>query len=71
MKIILDTNKKTITVPYNYSEKLAEMNRIAQEFGGDSVVKQTFTGYIDRIWKECIADSERHVVTAQKPKRSK
>lgn len=29
MKIILDTDKKTITVPYNYSEKLAEINRIA------------------------------------------
>lgn len=50
MKIILDTDKKTITVPYNYSEKLAEINRIAQEFGGENVAKQTFTGYIDKIW---------------------
>ena len=71
MKIILDTDKKTITVPYNYSEKLAEINRIAQEFGGKDVEKQTFTGYINKIWQECMADSDRHVVTAQKPNRSK
>lgn len=71
MKIILDTDKKTITVPYNYSEKLAEINGIAQELGGENVAKQTFTGYIDKIWKECMADSDRHIVTAQKPNRSK
>ena len=71
MKIILDTDKKTITVPYNYSEKLAEINGIEQEFGGENVAKQTFTGYIDKIWKECMAVSERNVVTAQKPDRSK
>ena len=71
MKIILDTDKKTITVPYNYTDKLAEINRIAQEFGGENVEKQTFTGYIDKIWRECMADSDVHVVTAQKPNRSK
>ncbi len=71
MKIILDTDKKTITVPYNYTDKLAEINRIAQEFGGKDVEKQTFTGYINKIWQECMADSDRHVVTAQKPNRSK
>ena len=47
VKIILDTDKKTITE------------------------KQTFTGYIDKIWRECMADSDAHVVTAQKPNRSK
>ena len=52
-------------------DKLAEINRIAQEFGGENVEKQTFTGYIDKIWRECMADSDAHVVTAQKPNRSK
>ena len=37
VKIILDTDKKTITVSYNYTDKLAEINRIAQEYGGTNV----------------------------------
>ena len=70
MKVILDTDKKTITVPWNYADKLAEINRIAQEFGGKDVEKQTFTGYIDKIWRECIKDSDAHVLTASKPNRA-
>lgn len=34
MRIILDTDKKTITVPWNYAQKLDEMNRIVAEAGG-------------------------------------
>ena len=71
MKIVLDTDKKTITVPYNYADKLAEINRIAQEFGGKDVEKQTFSGYIDKIWQECMADTDHCLKTAQKPIRSK
>ncbi|MBQ6174934.1 MAG: hypothetical protein IKS31_05125 [Clostridia bacterium] len=71
MKIILDTDKKTITVPYNYTEKLAVISRIARDFGGTNVEALTFTGYIDRIWRECIADPDTHIVTAPKPVRSK
>ena len=66
MRIILDTDKKTITVPWNYQQKLDEINRIAEEFGGKDFQKQTFTGYIDNIWKECIENSDKHVVTAQR-----
>ena len=71
MKIILDTDKKTIAVPYNYTDKLAEINRIAQEYGGTNVEKQTFTGFMDRIWRECIANPDVHIVTATKAIRSK
>ena len=71
MKIILDTDRKTITVPYNYANKLAEINRIVQEYGGRDAEQQTCTGYIDKIWKECIADPDRHMVTARKPDRSR
>ena len=46
------------------------INRIAQEFGGKDVEKQTFTGYIDKIWRECINDSDAHVLTASKPNRA-
>ena len=35
MRIILDTDKKTITVPWNYASKLEEINRIIKDGGGD------------------------------------
>ena len=31
MRIILDTDKRTITVPWNYSEKLEAMNKMIME----------------------------------------
>ena len=55
MKIILDTDKKTITVPYNYTDKLAEINRIAQEFGGENVESKhsraTLTRFGGSAWQ--------------------
>ena len=70
MRIILDTDKKKIIVPWNYQAKLDEINRIAEQYGGSDYKKQTFTGYINDIWKECISDSDKYVVTAQKrPKK--
>ena len=67
MRIILDTDKKTITVPWNYQKRLEEINKIAKEYGGSEEFKpQTFTGYIDSIWRECIADSDNCVITAQR-----
>ena len=32
MRIILDTDKKTITVPHNYQQKLNEMNKLIAEY---------------------------------------
>ena len=66
LRIILDTDKKTIIVPWNYQAKLDQINKIAEEYGGKDFQKQTFVGYIDNIWKECVANSDKHVVTAQK-----
>ena len=41
MKIILDTDKKTITVPHNYTDKLNAINRMIAEYGGpDAPVKR-------------------------------
>ena len=71
MKIILDTDKKTITVPYNYKEKLAELNRIARDFGGPDVPEQTYTGFLDRVWRECMSDADERVVIGKKPVRNK
>ena len=67
MKIILDTDKKTITVPWNYSAKLEELNRTIEEFGGTDAKKLTFSGYIDDCWKYAMAHSNTNLKTASKP----
>ena len=69
MRIILDTDKKTITVPWNYQQKLDEINRIIMEVSEDENKKKTFTGYINEIWQDCIDNSDKCVVTADKPFR--
>ena len=71
MRIILDTDKKTITVPWNYQAKLNEMNKLIAEYSGGAMQPKTFTGYIDEIWKECIANSDRCVLTGKKPTSKK
>lgn len=67
MRIILDTDKKTITVPHNYQKKLDEINSLIQSVTDDDKKKKTFTGYIDEIWKECIENSDKCVVTGKSP----
>ena len=49
MRIILDTEKKTITVPWNYQKKLDEINNLVLELTGDESKKKTFNGYIDLL----------------------
>ena len=67
MRIILDTDKKTITVPWNYQQKLDELNKLIEEYSDGQKDPKTFTGYIDEIWSECIKNSDRCVVTGKKP----
>ena len=57
----------TITVPWNYQEKLNAMNAMIMEVTGDETKKKTFKGYINDIWNECMNDSDKHVVTGKKP----
>ena len=66
MRIILDTDKKTITVPWNYQQKLDEINRIIMEVSNDETKKKTFTGYIDEMWQDCIKNSDSRVKTGEK-----
>ena len=68
MRIILDTEKKTITVPWNYADKLDKMNQIIAEGGGKK--KYTFNGYIDELWKECMKDTDKCLKVAEKPARN-
>lgn len=67
MRIILDTDKKTITVPWNYQQKLEEYNNMVMEISGDEEKCKTFTSYIDDIWQECIKKSDRCVKTGKQP----
>ena len=44
MRIILDTDKKQIIVPWNYQQKLDEYNKMVMEISNDAKKKKTFTG---------------------------
>lgn len=67
MRIILDTDKKTITVPQNYQQKLNDMNKLIAEYSDGKKESKSFTGYINEIWNECIENSDQCVVTGKKP----
>lgn len=67
MRIILDTDKKTITVPHNYQTKLEEYNKMVVEITGDDSKVKTFNSYIDDIWKYCIEHSDKCVKTGKEP----
>ena len=69
MRIILDTDKKTITVPWNYMDKLAEINRMVKEYGGPDAPEKTFVGYIDECWRHAIEHTDTSLRTAQRPVR--
>lgn len=58
MRVILDTDKKTITVPWNYSDKLAEINRIIKD-GGDKQYTFSHTISGSRIDIEQMKRKER------------
>ena len=69
MRIILDTDKKTITVPWNYMEKLEAMNKIIVEATNDPSKKKTFDGFLKECWEEAMKDTDKNLKTAQKPNR--
>lgn len=70
MRIILDTDKKTVTVPWNYSNKLEEINAMIKEYGGAEAKEKTFTGYLKECWNYAMDHSDTHVKTAQKPPKA-
>ena len=71
MRIILDTDKKQIIVPWNYQQKLDGINEIIMQVSNDPEKKKTFTGYINELWNECIENSDRCVITGDKPFRKR
>jgi len=40
MRVILDTDKKTITLPWNYREKLEAYNNMVMEISGTQAKKR-------------------------------
>lgn len=67
MRIILDTEKKTITVPWNYTDKLAAMNRTIREAMGENAKTLDFKQYLQDCWKYAMENSDTQLKTAQKP----
>ena len=70
MKIVLDTEKKTITVPWNYTVKLEEINRMVKEFGGQEAAPKTFAGYLTECWEYAMKNSDTQLKTAPKPAKA-
>ena len=70
MKIVLDTDKKTVTVPWNYTMKLEEINRLVKEFGGADAKPKTFAGYLEECWREAMDHSDTQLKTAPKPAKA-
>ena len=69
MRIILDTDKKTVTVPWNYTDKLAAMNKTIKEAMGDQAKLLDFKQYLNDCWKYAMDNSDTQLKTAQKPYR--
>lgn len=65
MRIILDTDKKLITVPWNYAQKLDELNTIIEQGGGNK--KYDFKSYLNEAWEICMADTDKHLKVGDKP----
>lgn len=70
MRIILDTDKKTITVPWNYQQKLEEYNKMVVEISGDEGKCKSYKDYMDGIWAYCIKHSDKCVKTGKQPAKS-
>ena len=64
------TDKKTITVPWNYTVKLEEINRLVKEFGGPDAKIKTFSGYLNECWEEAMKHSDTQLKTAAKPAKA-
>ena len=71
MRIILDTDKKTITVPWNYAKMIDEMNKIVAESGAENATKWDFKNYIQQAWDYAMNNTDNCLIVAQKPERKK
>lgn len=63
MRVVLDTDKENHHCSVELSSQIDEYNKMVMEISGDESKKKSFKGYIDEIWKECMADSDKCLVT--------
>lgn len=67
MRVILDTDKRTITVPWNYQKKLKALNETIRAAVGEGAKELEFKHYIDDCWRYAMEHSDEHLITGQKP----
>ena len=53
-------------IPWNYTVKLEEINRMVKEFGGPDAKSKTFSGYLNECWEEAMQHSDTQLKTAAK-----
>lgn len=71
MRIILDTDTRTIIVPWNYCAKLDEMNKLIMGVTDDPTKKMSFSSFADECWREAMEDPEKRIKIAEKPIKKK
>ena len=50
-------------------EKLEAYNKMVMDISGDESKKKNFKSFVDDVWKECMANSDNCLKTADKPKK--
>ena len=58
-------------VPWNYTNKLDEINRMVKEYGGPDAKIKTFSGYLNECWEEAMTHSDTQLKTAPRPAKAK
>ena len=64
MRITFDTKTKEIKVPYNYAEKLAEINDIRKNAGAEPF---SFNEYLKVSFEECMSNTDKNLKVASVP----
>lgn len=64
MRITFDTKTKIIQVPYNYAEKLAEINDIRKNAGAEPF---SFNEYLKVTFEEIMKDTDNNLKVGAVP----
>ena len=69
MRIILDTDKRQLLFRGTISRSWMKSTVSLWKSATTKQRKKTFTGYINEMWEDCIANSDKCVKTGEKPFR--
>lgn len=67
----MDKPLSSASVPWNYTNKLDEINRMVKEYGGPDAKIKTFSGFLNECWEEAMAHSDTQLKTAPRPVKAK